>query len=154
MPSGSAPHVEQPQFLGVPLPVQAGKRVRAEKLGKDLGARKLLVARMLAENPFGPFRNHRPEDLHALPQLGVLRGELIQTGGGQVELVAAGAEAVPTEVTIPVPVEVRAVVLLERDAAPVRAILAARDFRIVQQDAACPTPKPERRYVPPTDTPG
>jgi hypothetical protein len=97
-----------------------------------LAAGKRSEIRVRAENPFNAVRELREKRLRSLFESGVLS---VKTGDpvyGEVERIAAGAECVPAEISIPVPVQVGAVDLLEREAPPRRGVLAAREFRVVK----------------------
>src|SRR5262249_9261561 len=110
-------HVEENEFLWVVLLVQAREGVGAEKLGEDLDAPNSRVSRVILKYLLDAVGKRGVEDLHAFPKLLVGLRELLDARMRQVERIAAGAEGVPTEVAVPVPVQIGAVVLLEGDAA-------------------------------------
>lgn len=94
--------------------MKPGKRVRSEKLGKRLDCLELTIPR--GEFLLQTIGKGRPEYGDAFPQMSVLPSEPCNPFVSQIELVSPRAKGVPAEVSVPIPVQVGAVVLLERDA--------------------------------------
>ena len=90
------------------------------------------TTRMAEEDFLKALRQGRSKYLVALSQMSVSAGKLFNPDLGQIELVPASAKGVPTEVTVPVPVKVRSIVLLEGDALALGGAAATRDFRVMQ----------------------
>ena len=73
--------------------------------------------------------------LDGLMLMSVGQGELLDSHGHQGEFVTPSAEAVPAEIPVPVPMEVGAIVFLERQAAIIGTMTAAGNFGIMQHRA-------------------
>src|ERR1700733_8242872 len=64
--------------------------------------------------------------------------ELLDADRGENELITTSAETVPSTFPVPIPMKVRAVVFLERHAAPIGTMTTAGNFRVVEHDAPGP----------------
>jgi hypothetical protein len=124
--------IEDHQLLGVINLVQTGKRVRPEELREDLEATEVKIPSVLLEHAFNLLGQPSLEDLDALPKMGVLLGKLLETRPRKHKLISSGAKAVPAYFTIPIPMQICAINLLEGDALARRAIPAAGYFGVVQ----------------------
>lgn len=86
---------------------------------------------MLAQYPLQADCECRAEYLHALPQMDRLMSEFLDARIRKIECVASSSEGAPAEIAIPILMEIRIIVLLERHATTIGSVATAGNLRVM-----------------------